>query len=214
MEMLRFNLIPEAMRHARRRGRHVRRWVVVIAATALLDCIPLSSHWWSRRESEHLSDQANGLATEIKLLRADTKRLGSTADELYAQIERAKSLRGKRAWSAMLSMIANAMPTACWLTSFATEPEAPEGAAPQRREAPPSAVQAGDGGAPSKTPVVVIEAPRRLKLAGMARDASQPLAFVSSLRETGVFRTVTLERSFRGHGSDVDVFQFELICEW
>jgi len=216
MEAIRFNLIPPATRHARRRRHHVLRWMAAIVAAALLDCIPLASQWWSRREAERLGGQLTSLMSEIRTLRDDTKRLNSAAAELHAQIERAKALRSKRAWSGMLSLVANALPRPCWLTTFATEPEAPEGAAPQRKEPPPNPASTGEGGKSGEpvAQIVVIEAPRRLKLSGMAREATQPLVFVSALRETGVFKSVALERSLRGSGSDSEVFQFELVCEW
>jgi Tfp pilus assembly protein PilN len=216
MEAIRFNLIPPATRLARRRRDHARRWIAAIVAAILLDCIPVASHWWSQREAEGLNGQLTNLVSEISTLRNDTKRLNSTAAELHAQIERAKALRSKRAWSRMLSLVANALPKPCWLITFATEPESPEGAAPQRKEPTPNPASSGEGGKSGEpvAPIVVIEAPRRLKLSGMAREATQPLVFVSALRETGVFKSVALERSLRGNGSDSEVFQFELVCEW
>jgi hypothetical protein len=51
-------------------------------------------------------------------------------------------------------------------------------------------------------------------MTGEARDATQPFFFVAKLKESRVFREVTLEHSWREKTQDESHFRFELICEW
>jgi hypothetical protein len=51
-------------------------------------------------------------------------------------------------------------------------------------------------------------------MVGNAGDATQPLAFVAQLKESRVFREVTLERTHREADEKEARFKFEVLCEW
>lgn len=219
MSVVRVNLIPVELLQRQRHRIHVKRWLVAIGCALVIDCVPVVLQWMSMREAEQLGAHAATLAAEVTLLRAEVKKAGTAADELFLQLERSRALRTKRSWSSMITMIATAMPVQCWLTYFGTDPDTPPAGAQAKKTeiAPPSPQPANATNAnmpPAPNSIVTIEAPRKLKLSGMAREASQPLGFVTALRDTRAFKTVTLERTIRGRGTDGDVFQFELTCEW
>jgi Tfp pilus assembly protein PilN len=159
-------------------------------------------------------------------LRASLRQLTSEVQDASLHLERARALRSKRAWSSLLATIGGALPERCWLTSMATDPASP---APGMRTIDAKA----RGGQPGTTSasanaeqkVVLIDGPRALRISGYASDASDPLAFVTHLKETGLFRTVHLESfrseptpgvlATRGTARGVDaIFRFDVLCEW
>ena len=96
----------------------------------------------------------------------------------------------------------------CWLTSIATDPGAPTGAASKSR---PSS----DGDEEQDGSITVtIDAPRKMRLAGYATDAAEPYRFVANLKDTEVFSWIALERSQREAKLNGYYFLFELVCEW
>jgi Tfp pilus assembly protein PilN len=228
--MVTVNLIPESIQAAQARGRHIKRWAACLAVTTIVAVVPVGAHWMQHLRIEELLAQSDKLQTDLAAARVELKTATAAANDAFLRIERAKALRTKRAWSDMLALIGSCLPKDCWLTSIATDPDVPS-AAPMVRKAspatePPSSSlskggQRGSTLAPEKPAVVIIDAPRKLRMTGEATDATQPLFFVTRLKESQVFKEVTLERSSaepralaRATGDDESNFRFELICEW
>ncbi len=226
--MVTVNLIPEGVQAAQARGRHIGRWAVCFAVTSAVAVVPLGAHWMQHVRIDELRAQSDKLQIDLAAARTELKTATAAANDAFLRIERAKALRTKRAWSNMLALIGSCLPKDCWLTSIATDPDVPSVGPPLRKAAPSTdpassaASKEGQRGStlgPEKPAVVTIDAPRKLRMFGEATDATQPLSFVTRLKESQVFREVTLERSLReksnpGDGADESNYRFELICEW
>jgi Tfp pilus assembly protein PilN len=210
--MVTVNLIPESVQAAQARSRHFKRWAACLAVTAVVAVVPVGAHWMQHVRVDELRAQSDKLQTDLAAARVELKTVTAAANDSFLRIERAKALRTKRAWSDMLALIGSCLPKDCWLTSIATDPDVPP-AAPVARKTPPPSATPGTP-APEKPAVVIIDAPRKLRMTGEATDATQPLFFVTRLKESQVFREVTLERSLREKTEDESNFRFELICEW
>ena len=216
--MVTVNLIPESVQAARASRRHLKRWAACLAVSAGVAGVPVGAHWMQHVRIDELLAQSDNLQTDLAVARAELKTATAAANDAFLRIERAKALRSKRAWSDMLALIGSCLPKDCWLTSIATDPDVPP-AAPVARKTPPAtdppASPLSKGGQRGFEPaVVIIDAPRKLRMTGEATDATQPLFFVTRLKESQVFREVTLERSLREKPEDESNFRFELICEW
>lgn len=209
------NLIPMPLRIARGRRRRIKAWGISVMAALLLLCIPVVFDQYLRVEASRLAAQNEKLGGILTGLQQQLATLTVDADRSLVQLERAKALRSKRAWSAMFATIARSMPDGCWLISIATDPPSPSGApraagfSPRRGAAVPPT-----GKMPAPHSVTTIEAPRRLKIVGYASDPSEPHQFVTNLKNTNVFRDVFLETSRRERVQDAWYFRFDLACEW
>lgn len=212
--MERINLIPLTVQIARARQRRFRRWAILVGATAAASLIPAMAQWTRERKLDDLRAARQTAEHEMNSARAELKALTTQSHELLLRLERANALRSKRNWSGMFSLLASALPAECWLTSLATDPDIPP---PIQVIAKPATAAGGaPGKAPSANPPgpVSIDAPRRLRIAGNSRSASDPLAFVLKLKESGVFRDVVLERTQRVNADPTSPFRFEMVCEW
>jgi len=220
--MVAVNLIPDSLRSAQARRRHIKRWAVCLALTYTVAVIPAVAHWRQHMRVDALHAQNDQLQTDLAAARADLKTTTTTANEIFLRIERAKALRSKRAWSSMLALIGDCLPKDCWLTALATDPDTPSigPAGPvSRNTLPPSTSSEGTNG-----PIgpMFIDAPRKLRMSGSAVDASLPLFFVARLKDSQVFRGVTLERCLSDTpagaaataGEGESNFRFDLVCEW
>ncbi len=213
------NLIPTPLRIARSRRRRIKAWGVTVMAALLLLCIPVVFDHYLRVEASRLGSQNEELGGVLTGLRQQLATLTVEADRSLVQLERAKALRSKRAWSAMFATIARSMPDGCWLISIATDPSSPPGGVRQRPRA--TATGKTNRQAGSDESVTKIEAPQRLKISGYASDASEPHKFVTNLKKTNVFRDVVLETSRRERVQNQQAgfasawyFRFDLVCEW
>jgi Tfp pilus assembly protein PilN len=224
--MVTVNLIPESVQAAQARRRHIKWWAACLAVTTVVAVVPVGAHLMQHLRIDELHAQNYKFQTDLAAARVELKTATAAANDSFLRIERAKALRTKRAWSDMLALIGSCLPKDCWLTSIATDPDVPPAASLARKTPPASATPGAP--APEKPAVVIIDAPRKLRMTGEATDATQPLSFVTKLKESQVFREVTLERSISSspHGSrtvgltlgekteDESNFRFELICEW
>ena len=210
--MVAVNLIPENVQASQVRRRHFKWWAACLIVTTGVAAIPVGAHWLQHHRMDELRAQSDKLQTDLAAARAELKTATAAANDSFLRIERAKALRTKRAWSDMLALVGSCLPKDCWLTSIATDPNVPPAAPPARKTPPPSVIPGTP--TPEKPEVVIIDAPRKLRMTGEATDATQPLSFVTSLKESQVFKEVTLERSLRENTEDDSNFRFELICEW
>ncbi|MBU0718131.1 MAG: hypothetical protein KJ749_07785, partial [Planctomycetes bacterium] len=169
--------------------------------------LALAMEWLNRAEARDLRVQHAQLQVEAKQADARLQTLSTQVTDVQLRVERARALRGKRAWSEVMALIAQALPESCWLTSVATNPVQPRGGR--------SPVSSGDRKLPkSEAQVVVMDAPRKLEIVGYAPEASLPYEFVSALKSAGAFSRVTLVRSQTEAVLDGFHYRFELVCEW
>jgi hypothetical protein len=215
--MISVNLIPESMLLAHLRRRHTRRWLVIGIASATLLAAPIALESYRAARAESLDQQWRLIKRELDTLQSELSSVTLASRDTYLQIERARALRTKRSWSSMLGVIASAMPEGCWLTELATDPATPSGGASSARRTgsgPPATAPTDSPESTDQKRTVTIEAPRAIRLIGYAADSSEPLVFVSRLKETGVFRSVNLENAQRQPVADGHYFRFELLCGW
>jgi hypothetical protein len=219
------NLIPESVLVAQTQRRHAKSWTLLVLAAAGLTAVPLMLDWSRRTHAAELRDESDRLRQELGSTRLQLRTTSAEATTVFLEVERANALRSKRAWSGMFALIASCMPADCWLASVATDPDAPAGGAPPRPVVaviPNPGINAGAPKEGGKREIVAIEAPRRLRMIGYAENDTQPLAFVTNLKESHVFRSVLLERAVRtpdvaagpSGPSGGTVYQFEVVCEW
>jgi len=201
------NLIPADIRLSLVRQRHLRRWSLALSAAGIALMVVLTIDWVDRANAGELRVQSGRIQSDQQAVRKELESVRAEANQVLLQIERAKALRAKRAWSGMFALIGSSMPDDCWLTSVATDPDRPRVVASNA----PSAKAKSEN--ESRGPVT-IDAPRKLRIAGYAHDAAEPHAFVANLKETGVFLAVTLESSKVEPVLDGSYTRFELVCEW
>jgi Tfp pilus assembly protein PilN len=214
--MVRINLIPRSIQIAQAYRRRVKQWAVAMAVAVVTCAVPAVGHWRQHGHIDELRLSSDRLQADLAAARAELRAVSSQANDLVLRSERAKALRGKRSWSSMLALIANCLPPECWLTSLATDPPVPSAAPPVRKApaAPLAAVAPGAAAQAEPPPVVTIDAPRKMRIHGHSGDATQPLAFVARLKESHVFRDVSLERAHRAGEDPAAPFKFEVLCEW
>ncbi len=201
------NLIPEEERVARTRRRHLRRWSVSVAVSFAALLMFAGIAWLARNEAATLRATSRQIDEDLERERTELRATSVEAQRVLVEIERAKALRSKRAWSGMVALIASNMPDGAWLTSLATDPVNPQSGAR-------TAVAAPREKDDEDQPAVTIDAPRKLRVSGYAPDAADPHNFVASLGKAGVFTEVELTRFEREPVLDGFFFRFELICEW
>ena len=202
------NLIPRPLRMARSRRRRIKGWSVCVVAALIILCIPILFDQFRRVEAARLATQKEELVQIVSGLRHQLAALRMQSDRSDLQLQRAKSLRSKRAWSAMITTIARSMPDGCWLTSIATDPARPSGSGVQRM------LPVAPGKATPNKSITAIEAPRRLKIVGFASDSREPYAFVTNIKAANVFSRVTLTSTTRNNAGGASFFRFDLECEW
>ncbi len=214
--MVGVNLIPKDLQLAQTVRRHLKWWTVAIVGAAVLLSAPLAMGWYRRAEASELRVQNDQFQEQLAQSRDDLKLVTAQASQAASRIERATALRSKRPWSRLMVMIGTYMPQGCWLTSIGTEPRTPP-AVGARRPPSPRASTAADPLSPeswARRSALVIEAPRKLRIAGYATNAAEPLEFVTGLKASGVFNNVTLEHMSREPVLDGFYFRFELLCGW
>lgn len=215
--MIRINLIPHRVQVAYLRRQRVRGWIVATAVAGALVCAPLGMDRLRQAEATRLQSQHAQLQIQVGTLRKELRAVGAEANHARLQLERAKALRAKRPWSSVFEMLARTMPESCWLTSVATDPPSPAHSAARHQAGAQTPVRQTSHGGVDRLAgheTLVMDAPRRLRIAGYSTDAGQPHAFVARLKSTGVFDQVILKRSLREPSGNGVFFQFEVVCEW
>ena len=207
--MVSVNLIPKGVQLAQTRRRHLSRWTIAVAVAGVVLTVPLTLGWVRRAEAAHLRAQADQHQARLAQSRNDLETVTTELDRVLSQLERALALRSKRPWSPLLALIGGRMPKGCWLTSIGTDPATPSAGA--RRSGRPDSKRAKPA---TPTSTLIIEAPRKLRIAGYATDAAEPHEFVIGLKDTGIFSNVVLENLRREPALDGFYFRFELLCEW
>jgi Tfp pilus assembly protein PilN len=208
------NLIPWPIQHSQARRRRSRAWAIATLGAVLVMCVPLLLNWLEGARVAAMSDETQVVQDELASMRESLRNLAAQVHETSLHLERAKALHAKRGWSALLAAISRCLPEDCWLTSVATDPTAPISNGRSRPNGNSGAAPPQPGGEGPTPGVVLIEGPRKLKLAGFAGDPGDPLAFVTNLKETGLFREVNLEGFRREPALGELVFRFDLVCEW
>ena len=207
--MVGVNLIPENVQLAQTRYRRLKGWGIAILLAVAILALPLTIDWVQRVQAAELRTQHDRLQTELATIRTELRALTFQANEALMQLEHAQALRSKRAWSAMFALIEKSMPEGTWLISIATDPATPPPGGGHN-----TAVRDRDTATDKQPAIVVIEAPRRLRVAGYAIDAAQPHEFVTNLKDSKVFTNVTLGLLRSEPVLDGSYFRFELACEW
>lgn len=224
MTTIGINLVPSSVQIVHQRNRWIRFWCVAACLAFIVLGGALGYDWLETRRMSEMAVRLSQAQQEVEKLRGEVRTLAATAGQLQQRLERADALRAKRAWSGLLALIAEKLPPDCRLQSIATDPAKPPVdsivIAPAMQPAPGG--QSLSGVATATTPAaqpppartVLLDAPRKLRLVGFAGDPARPVAFVSSLKESGAFTHVNLERAQWEPARKDAHFRFELVCEW
>jgi len=209
--MLAINLIPEQLQLAQEKRIRIQRWSATLALALLILALPIGIEWYRGTALQSLRNSHQAVSAHLAQRRTELKKITQEAAALQSQIDRAKTLRAKRSWSALLAMFARSMPEELWLTDLATDPASPGAAAPTAPTAPASPPDPKADKAPA---TISIEAPRKLRLSGFAADHVNLYAFMENLKASGAFSEVLLLASGVQHGASPPAVFFELSCAW
>jgi len=208
--MSRFNFIPSSVLAARAKRRHLQTWSTAIGGAICALMLPLILDWTNRARAAEMEAVSENLASELRQRHTEHREATSQAALLQGQIERAKALRSKRAWSAMLGLVGSCLPDSAWLTLIATDPPTPVGGGPSGR----TLGRGKAGGESTNKQTVTIDAPRRLRIRGYAENHEEIYEFMRFLKDADAFNDVTLIRSGIEHPGKQPAVGFEVICEW
>ncbi|MFQ5413805.1 MAG: PilN domain-containing protein [Phycisphaerae bacterium] len=211
-DMIQVNLIPDGAVTAQRMRRHARAWSVALGCCVVILAVPLIMDAVGHARVRALQDERTRVLGAVGAARANVHGMAARAALLHTQIERARALRTKRAWSALLITVAMCMPDDLWLTYFGTDPETPSATGSRRRVA--AARGAAGAGPTSAAAAATIDTPRRIRLRGYAADHAKLYAFMTQLNQTGVFDRVTLVMSVVKPVHDGTAVAFSLECDW
>ena len=201
------NLLPRQLVVAQTLRRRRRRWFAVCVLAAIVLAIPVGVESYRMARAEELRLEGARLHKDREAVETELTRIVTASHEAFLQLERAKALREKRSWSAVLTLLADTLPRGCWLTELATDPPAPTGTQARRSTDTPIADD-------NARVTIVMEAPRTLRIHGYATDAAQPLAFVRDLKASNAFAQVVLRSTQREPAANGYYFRFELQCDW
>ena len=203
------NLIPRRVQFAQLRRTRLRRWGIAVGVSAAAVLVASGIDGLQRAKAAQLQQRQAQLGHQLSAVRDSLRSLVGETQELTHRLERANALRDKRSWSALFELLGACLPADCWLSAVSTDPANPadRGSATPAGAVPPNPVAPTSG-------VLTLDAPRRLRVVAYSPDAAQPHAFVSALKDSGVFANVQLERTQREALFDGFYFRFELLCEW
>ncbi|HNQ23610.1 MAG TPA: hypothetical protein PKK06_11000 [Phycisphaerae bacterium] len=210
--MVSINLLPEEVRRAQTRRLHLTRWSLAVAAALLLLAVPVGLDFLHRAQAVRLRGEEARLKRELGTVRNEVATVTAESAKVMTQIERARALRAKRAWSALFALIANALPEETWLTAVATDPATPAGARAEPLLALLQSVPNTEGAPQAQ--VVTIEAPRKLRLLGYAADYPQLYEFMAHLKACGAFTEVLQVRAGLEPVLTGSAVGFEVLCTW
>lgn len=201
------NLIPVSEQRRRHQRARLRLWAIILASAAATLIIPIGLDWSRRANAMQLREETAELDSVRKQVQSECRLAELEVKDTQAQIERADALRSKRAWSALVTLIAANVPADVWLTTIATDPARPT---------PSVSVRRGSTRAtpPLEEENLTIDAPTKIIIEGYAPRAAEPFTFIRNLQATNVFDTVSLLRSSLEPLEDGPYFRFSLVCEW
>ncbi len=206
--MARINLIPEYIMTRQQRRRHLQRWLAPMAVALMCVLMMLWLTFSQRVEASDVQSQTDQFLAQVKTFQQKLKEAKAKSVQLRDQMERADSLRGKRAWTKIIAVVTQCLPKSAWLTSISTDPTSPS----KVRRTQSASIQAGN--AIKCDEVVTIDAARKLRLLGYTAGAGEPHDLVRRLKTSGIFKSVTLTHSRRQDVLDGSYFRFEVICAW
>lgn len=206
-----FNLMPPDLLREQAMRKHRNAWLVAISCSAILVSIPLVIEWSDAAKLKELGLERTEMRREQALVRAQLEAATAEANQLFAELERAKALRSKRAWSALVALIGTSLPEGAWLQSIATDPAAPAGGSARRVSVATKSVKAGPLGEKN---TVAIDAPRRIRIKGYSLDHDRIYEFMSRMTNTAVFSKVELVSSGVEPAGGERAVGYELLCEW
>lgn len=206
---MKLNMIPKAILDRYARRRRLGTWGAALALSLSVLAIPVTLNWTRQVQARHLRREQAELSEARSHVLAEWATMRGEVTETEAQVMRAEALRSKRAWSSLLGLVADSVPERAWLTAVATNPAQPVSAATKRTPRPRASGEPDEA-----TQSITVQAPRALELQGFAPTATDPIQFVQSLKQRGVFQDVRLTRSSLTELDGKAYFRFDIVCEW
>ncbi len=206
--MARINLIPAYILDRQQRRSRLHRWLVPMAAAFTCVLVMLWLTLSQRADASDVQVLTTQLLSQVATSQAELKVAQEKSVQLREQMERADSLRGKRAWTRIIAIVTQCLPKSAWLTSISTDPTVPS----KLRTTKSSTIKTKDANKDAE--LVTIDAARKMRLLGYTAKPGEPNDLVRRLTTSGVFESVSLTQSRRQDVHDGSYFRFEVICEW
>jgi Tfp pilus assembly protein PilN len=205
--MARVNLIPDQDQESRAIRRRAGRWGAAICCSLPLVAVGFSVKSYQDARAKGAVIETEQLAATIEASRAALAELSVAVGRAKGQRTRALQMQDKRRWSALISEVVGAMPTGVWLTSLSSDPAVP---ASSRTVAKKSEAKKEEVACEKFD----VDAARGLVVKGVCTDPASPLRFVTALKETGLFSSISHDHIRRATGPTGGTFEFEIRCEW
>lgn len=203
--MVSVNLLPVGIQAAKRRNRRVRLWLSAGIAVGVVAAVPLALDISKTATAASLAARLAPLEQRLEEVRGSLKTVAIEREVLTGQIARADALRGKRSWSALLTLLATRSPDSVWLTALRTPT-----LGPQQTSATSAAATAKNAQPQS----VTLGGPSGIHLEGYALDHEALYGFMSALKDTKVFQRVELTSAGKEPVLTGMAVRFVLECYW
>ena len=119
------NLIPAEYLLRRRKQGRIRMWLIAGGLAWILATIPVVREFSAEFQLSTQRAAAATISEQVSTARSRRSESATRLTLLHQEIARAQKLRYKRLWTAMISVIAEAVPDRVWLTRLATDPHQP-----------------------------------------------------------------------------------------
>lgn len=205
--MVTVNLLPESVAFSRRRRRRLRAWFAVVLTTGCVVALPVGYDFVQSARAASLERNVSPVQQRLAEVRQNLRQETTRYQKLATQIARADALRAKRAWSDLLSAVAQYTPETVWLLSLDTKEAQPE----SRTVKAPVSKQEGES---KDSGPVILDGPSGMRLTGYALDHESLYSFMSELKRAKVFTAIELTSAGKEPVLEGTAVRFVLDCDW
>jgi len=206
--MVRINLIPASILARQQRRSHLQRWLVPIACAFTGVLVLLWLTFCQRAKASDIQVKTTQILRQVTASQQQLIGARAKSTQLREKMGRADALRRKRAWTQIIAIVTQSLPTSAWLTSISTDPTVPSKFRRSTSATVPTNKTKKDA------VVATIDAARKLRLLGYTSHSGEPYDLVRRLKSSGVFESVTLTYARRQDVLEGSYFRFEVVCEW
>lgn len=204
--MVNVNLLPTDIVQRQAATRRARGWALLVLVAVGSAAAPVAMNVTRRAQASGLSRRCESVQQGRTTLQRDLIATIRESETLDLHLARSETLRAKRPWSALVGFITACLPDEVWLTSLSTSASS-QGPGARRSGGTGRIAQTEDG-------PVVLEASTSVRLSGYALDHEHLYAFMSQLKQNGVFADVELLGAGLGPSRAGQAIRFELQCSW
>ncbi len=198
------NLIPRKRLLRKRRGTHLRLWMVLSVCYVALVASALSVSYlmWSVNDAA-LASELQTTVQKAKDLTDSINNMEVELGEVQAELETSKAMRNHPDWSALLVLLANQLGDEVVLDDFQLKPLPPEVSGSEVPAVP------GEG---SRKTTPLEQQRYELTLGGFGKTQGAVSQFVLRLERTELFHQVKLTKSSRERFLTGEAVAFRVEC--